>query len=510
MSKLKEICHDADVCVVGGGLGGMMTAISAARQGARVALMHDRPVLGGNASSEIRMWISGAGTRVPNLMETGIIEEMIIENMYRNPSRNWSIWDSVLYEMVRFEKNIDLILNCTCNDADMQDGAIKSVRGFQLTTYTWHTVCAKLFVDCSGDSILSTLTGAEFRLGRESKKEYGEEFAVDVADNKTMGMSLMLTAREMPYKTEYIPPKWAYTFKTEEDMKFRPLEQLTKLNTNYYWIELGGDQDQIGDTESIRDEELRIAFGVWDHIKNQKDYGADNWQLEWVGFLPGKRESRRYVGDYTLTQQDVVSGGHFDDEVAYGGWQIDDHKPGGFKLNYQEALHKLKLTEPYGIPYRCLYSVNIPNLMFAGRNISASHIAFSSTRVMATIALMGQAVGTAAAMAVREGLTPRQVGEQRIRALQAQLMEDDCFLPHIRREIAALSRRARLTAEDGGDVQVLHNGIERTIWGEDNGYYCQLGHAITYTFDKPEQISCLTATWIGKAWRASRSYCAFP
>lgn len=187
--KLQTVEHDVDVCVVGGGMGGLLTAISAARHGAKVALMHDRPVLGGNASSEIKMWICGAGTRVRNLQETGIMEEIALDNMYRNPSRNWSIWDALLYEKVRFEPNIDLILNCACCDAEMNGDRIASVTGFQLTTYQRHVVRAKIFCDCSGDSILAPLTGAAFRVGREAKSEFGEEWGLEESDRRTMGSS---------------------------------------------------------------------------------------------------------------------------------------------------------------------------------------------------------------------------------------------------------------------------------------------------------------------------------
>ena len=202
--------HDVDICVIGGGIGGMFTAISAARHGAKVALMHDRPVLGGNASSEIRMWISGAGTRVRDLQETGIMEEIQLENMHRNPTRNWSTWDALLYEKVRFEPNIDLILNCSCCDAKMNGTQIESVKGFQLTTYLWHEVKAKIFVDSSGDSILAPLTGAEYAVGREAKSKYNEEFGLDVADNHTMGLSILLQCREPDHPVSYTPPMWAY------------------------------------------------------------------------------------------------------------------------------------------------------------------------------------------------------------------------------------------------------------------------------------------------------------
>lgn len=487
-NALNRTSHHVDVCVIGGGIGGMFAAISAARHGAKVALIHDRPVLGGNCSSEIRMWISGAGTRVRDLQETGLLEELLLENMHRNPKRNFTIWDSILYEMVRFEDNIDLMLNCTCCDAKMDDNHIVSIDGFQLTTYTWHTVDAKIFIDCSGDSILAGLTGAEFRVGREAKSEFGEEFALDEADAHTMGMSIMIQAHETDHPVSFTPPAWAYTFKTDEELHDKP-HNLYAINTNFYWIELGGMQDSIHDTEKTRDELLKIAFGAWDHIKNWGDHGADNWELDWIGFLPGKRESRRYVGDYILTQHDVENHPHFDDTIAYGGWQIDDHLPGGFAMTGKgKHLQKRRLSEPYGIPYRCLYSKNIDNLMFAGRNISCTHVGFSTTRVMGTVGVLGQAAGTAAAIAAQNNLNPRQAGQQMIQQIQAQLMDDDCFLPGFRREISPLSKAAVLSC-DYGDCSDLHNGIDRRIWGKDNGYFGKTNKAITYTFDKPTKVS---------------------
>ena len=487
--SLQEVEHEVDLCVVGGGIGGMLTAISAARRGAKVALMHDRPVLGGNASSEIRMWICGAGTRVRNLQETGIMEEIALDNMARNPSRNWSIWDALLYEKVRFEPNIDLILNCACCEAKMDDARIESVTGFQLTTYQRHTVRAKIFADCSGDSILAPLTGAAYRVGREAKSEFGEEFGIESADRKTMGSSLLIQARETDHKVAFTPPAWAYDFPDDESLNHKPHDCLLKPHTNFYWIELGGEANTIADAEKLRDELLKIAFGVWDHMKNHGEHGADNWELEWIGFLPGKRESRRYVGDYTLTQDDVENGGkRFEDTVAYGGWQIDNHLPGGFWMKSKDGAHlqKRRLTEPYAIPYRALYSRDVENLMFAGRNLSATHAAFASARVMGTIGLMGQAVGTAAALAVEKGVMPRGVYADKslLKELQRRLMDDDCFLPHLRREISPLAKAATLTA-DYGDASDLLNGVDRRIWGRDNGYFGKTNQAITFQFDKP-------------------------
>ena len=487
-SVLKTKLHEVDVCVIGGGIGGMFTAISAARHGAKVALMHDRPVLGGNASSEIRMWISGAGTRVRDLQETGIMEELLLENMHRNPKRNFSVWDALLYEMVRFEENIDLMLNCACCEAKAENGHIESVKGFQLTTYTWHEVRAKIFVDSSGDSILAPLVGAEYKVGREARSEYGEEFGLDVADNHTMGMSIMLQCRQTDHPVSYTPPAWAFDFPDDDAMHNKP-HNLYAINTNFYWIELGGMRNSIDDTEEIRDELLKIAFGVWDHIKNHGDHGAENWELEWVSFLPGKRESRRYVGDYVLTQQDVENCTPFPDVVAYGGWQIDNHLPGGFYMDAKGGAHlqKRRLSEPYPIPLRSLYSKNVDNLMFAGRNISASHVAFSSTRVMGTIGVIGQAVGTAAAIAAKENLLPRQAAQQKITQIQNALLEDDCFLPGLRRTPSPLAQAATLSC-DYGDCSNLLNGLDRRIWGNDNGYYGKTNKAITYTFDQPTHV----------------------
>ncbi len=476
--------HQVDFCVVGGGLSGMCAAIAAARHGARVALMQDRPVLGGNASSEIRMWICGA--HGDNNRETGILEEIAMENQYRNPGSNYSIWDSILYEKVRFEPNILLLLNCSCNDLVMEGNRIKAIKGWQTTTQTWHTVEASLFADCSGDSVLAPLSGAEFRVGREAASEFGEDIEPPEADRKTMGMSCLLQAREMDSFQTYIPPAWAYDFPEESDLPFRghPLPK-----GNFWWIELGGEQDSIHDTEEIRDELLKIAFGVWDHIKNHGEHGAENWALEWVGFLPGKRESRRYMGDHILTQNDVRAGGHFDDLVAYGGWTMDDHHPGGFRYPGEPTIFH-PAPSPFGIPYRSLYSRNIANLFCAGRNISTTHAALSATRVMATCAICGQAVGTAAAIATRDGLSPRGVYQERIAELKQTLMEDDCYLPWNVRQVPELTVRATLTASEG-DPEPLRNGLDRPIAGMDNGWAGGLGSWVQYTFVQPETVRLL-------------------
>lgn len=479
--------YETGLCVVGGGMAGMLAAIAAARHGTKVVLMQDRPVLGGNASSEIRMWIRGA--HGDNMRETGILEEIALENIYRNPTLNFSVWDSVLYGKVKFEENITLILNCSCLSAETKDGKIVSVTGWQTTTQTFHTVRAALFADCSGDSILAPLTGAEWRMGRESCDEFGEDIAPKESDARTMGSSCLIQVRETAQPTTYTPPAWAYHFKKEDfENKINFSTPQKWSNCNFWWMELGGLVDTIADAETLRDELIRTVYGVWDFVKNGGVCDAANWEIEWIGFLPGKRESRRYVGDYLLNQNDVRAEGRFDDLIAYGGWTMDDHNPGGFLTTEPPTIWH-PAPSPYGIPYRCLYSKNIENLMFAGRNISATHTALSSTRVMATCAIMGQALGTAAAIALRDGLTPRGVYESRIAELKQTLIADDCYLPWNRRETTPLMAAARI--EGAGDVSLLTDGVERPVDGQDHAYVCAPGEAITVTLPEKQTVGSL-------------------
>ncbi|MBR5453191.1 MAG: FAD-dependent oxidoreductase [Clostridia bacterium] len=454
--------HKTDFCVIGGGLSGICAALEAARHGSKVILIQDRPVLGGNSSSEIRMWVRGAGV---NFREPGIIMELDLDNIYRNPHMNHHQWDMILYNKIREEENITVLMNCSVCDAKMQNGRILSVTGWQLTTYTWHTVEAEVFADCSGDSILSGPTGAEYMIGREDKTAFGEEIARETADEKHMGMSCLLQARETDHPVEFIPPSWARKI-TEEFLEGKQ-HDCVNTRANFWWIEVGGNTgDGISDTEECRDKLLEIVYGVWDHIKNGGDHGAENWELEWVGFLPGKRESRRYKGAYVLTANDLTVGTEFEDTVAYGGWTMDDHNVDGIEApGYSSTHYPVKV--PYPIPYRSLYSSNVPNLFFAGRNISASHMAMSSTRVMATCALMGQAVGCAAALCTKYGVLPSDIYESHLTELQKKLMDNGCYLPGFKREMDPIMEKVKydLPSEK---TEILQNGIERLIIGEEN------------------------------------------
>ncbi len=488
---IRQESHDADVCIIGGGLTGLCAGLAAARHGARVLLMHERPVLGGNASSEVRMHICGADRHghLPNRRETGILEELRLENARRNPNQNYSMWDLLLYEKARDQPGLELLLNCTCQRAEMEGARIAAVTGWQMTTNTEHTVRARLFIDCSGDGILAPLTGAEFRMGREGRAEYGESIAPAQPDARTMGLSCMFMARCYDTPQPFTPPAWAYDFPQDADLPYGSTGGHSWLRYGYWWIELGGDRQSLYDAEEVRDELLRIVFGVWDHVKNHGDHGAENWALEWVQFLPGKRESRRYVGDHVLTQRDIEAEGRFADLVAYGGWTMDDHDPAGFwavKLGRPATVFH-PCPSPYGIPYRALYSRNIENLLCAGRDASCSHAAMSSTRVMGTCCSMGQAVGTAAAIAVREGLLPRQVGERRMHELQQILLRDDAYLPWVRQEFGPLTLGARLSAS-GGDPEPLRDGINRPVGDDEHAWACRAGDWAAYEFAAPATV----------------------
>lgn len=467
---MKTINYKTDLCVVGGGLAGLCCAIAASRHGSKTVLVQDRPVLGGNASEEVRMWICGAHGE--DNRETGIVEELILENFYFNKQLKYPLWDSVLYGKAKAEPNLTLLLNSSCLDAVMDGNKIKSIKAWQSNAETFHVVEASYFADCSGDSVLAPLSGAEFMYGREAKSKFNETIPPDIADNKTMGMSCMFQIRETDHKVEFIPPEWAYVYESDDDLPYKE----HPMDTNFWWIEVGGEWDCIHDSDRCRDELLKIAYGIWDHMKNRGNHGADNWELEWIGFLPGKRESRRYVGKYIVNQNDVEAEGRFPDIVAYGGWTMDDHNPKGFYHDEgpQNIFHPA--PSPWGIPLRSLISKNIDNLVFAGRNISVTHAALSSSRVMATCAILGQAIGTAVAMAVKDNCSVENVD---VKKLQQILMYDDCYLPWQKREVSEITLKAKCNAD------IVRNGVER---GKDNCWIGKDGDFIEYSFDNAEYV----------------------
>lgn len=457
-----------ELIVVGGGMSGLCCAIAAARKGIKTALIHNRPVLGGNASSEIRMHICGADHHMsrPNARETGVLEEILLEHKRRNPENTYPIFDSILWEKATFQPNLTLYLNTHMTEVEIEGSQVKGIVAEQITTEKKFRFKGDIFVDATGDGTLGAKSGAKFYSGREEADFFKEPLAPKQRDSFTMGNSLMFKARDMGRPVAFMKPFWANTY-TEEQLKYRDHSSIT---SGYWWIELGGDQyDTITDGEIIRDELLKAVYGIWDHIKNSGNHQADNMELEWVGYLPGKRESRRLVGDYVLTEKDLSEGTMFYDAIAYGGWPMDVHTVGGLLNNSDEPTVFNVVNGIYTIPYRCLYSINVANLMLAGRAISCSHMAFSSTRVMATCAIVGQAVGTAAAIAIKKQIKPCEILSH-ITELQQQLLKDDCYIPGVSNEDSLDHARNSTVTASGyyGDYipDNVINGIART-WGSD-------------------------------------------
>ncbi|MBQ6822822.1 MAG: FAD-dependent oxidoreductase, partial [Bacteroidales bacterium] len=372
------------------------------------------------------------------------------------------------------------------------DGSIAAVKAWNINAYPRYLIKGKLFADCTGDGILR-LSGAKFRRGREFPSEFGET-SEKGGDAKTMGNSILLQLRKTDEDHPFRAPAWAYHF-TDEDfnydtpqatipgMKF-VYKRLYPEDNNFWWIEFGGNLDTIADANDIQFELKRIAYGVWEYMKNHPDGRCKGYELDWIGSLPGKRESTRFIGPHILTQNDVASGGHFEDVVAYGGWALDDHDPDAF---HKKGRISMEHPTPriFGIPFDCLYSVNVPNLMFAGRDISCTHMGLSATRVMSTCALLGQAVGTGAAMAIRYNETPAQIRARRIAELQDCLEDDDCMLPYRWRKVSELTKSAK------GVPANLLNGIDRKREDGDNGVWVAPGDetAILYQWKKPVSIS---------------------
>jgi len=470
VNEKKKVYCDYDVAVVGGGISGLCAAIASARHGARTALVQNRPVLGGNASSEIRMHICGAaesGGR-DNARETGILEEILLENRKRNHYDEFEIFDVIMWEKARFQDNLDLYLNTHMYEVDTIGTTIKGIRCTQLTSETEIYIEADYFIDATGDGTLGAYAKAEYMTGSESRDTFNETIAPEKPDDHTMGNTILFKARDTGKPVEFIKPFWAYTV-NEEMLKTRDHSQ---ISYGYWWIELGGTElDIIKDNEKIKDELMKWAFGIWDHIKNGGEHGAENYDLVWVGAMPGKRESRRLKGPYVLKAQDLLEGKVFDDAVAYGGWPMDMHVPGGLKAPVDEPTEYFFLDDMYSIPYRCLFSVNINNLFLAGRAVSASKLAFGSIRVMGTTGVIGQAAGTAAAKAVEKGISPSDVLGV-MDELQLELMRDDCYIHGFRYidERDRVSKAAILCSSERQPCTNVANGYTRNI-KEDINYW---------------------------------------
>jgi hypothetical protein len=499
-----------DVIVAGGGPAGVPAAIAAARNGCRVALIHDRPVLGGNASLEIAVPPNGATFHKTFTRETGIIEEIRNEGCIHSPR---PVHGKVSYAMefvVASEPNITLFLNENLDNADTSGNRIRSVESHNTLTGERSVYRGETFIDCTGDGWLGCYAGAEYRLGREARSEFSESFAPEVADAKTMSGTLSNGSTKDGYfyhvvdrkkPVEFTLPEWGV--KIPDPERFHEKRSM-RFETGGSWFEYPGDVDDLYGQEEARDTLYRMVAGIWDFFKNhwvEKEKAA-GWELLDIPSKLGLRETRRLIGDHILNQNEVEQAELFDDRVAYAGWTLDVHHPDGV-MGY-ERFTAYKRVPVNHIPYRSLYSKNIENLLFAGRNGSFSAIALGAVRVEVTCATMGQAVGTAAALCKKHSCTPREIYRRYLTGLQQQLLKDDQYIIGLLNQDPADRARTAKTKASGstgpetGPENVI-SGIARPFDGRPNCWESRpLSEGpqwVELELPKPEKINVVYLTF---------------
>lgn len=432
--KFPTIDMEFDLVVCGAGMSGICAAIQASRAGLKTALINNRGVLGGNASPEIRVHVCGAtGTSEYNLYsrEGGIIGELLIENRYRNPQGNVYLWHTVLVDALRKEENCSVFLNTyidTVNMSEDQNGKIISVEGTQSGSEKRFCFSGDTFIDDTGDGTIGYLSGADYMYGREGKETWGENIAPDVADNGVLLSSLSFYSKDFHREMKYTLPQFAGELKEQfqDSLSFREIPDRMPEDARYdgyrfqWYYETGAGRDQMTENEEIIEDHNKLVYNIWDYIKNQSEYDAKQFDLEYISPTPGKRESRRLIGEYILKEQDVAFQTDFEDAVGYGGWSIDLHAAGGFFDNDLVNRHYY-LRGIYQVPFRSCCVKKVDNLMVASRCLSVSHVASGTTRLMSTLSLLGQACGTAAAMCKKYDTTPAMIGTDYVEELQETL-----------------------------------------------------------------------------------------
>lgn len=443
--ELKQ--YEAELVIVGAGLAGICSAIQAAREGLKVALVNDRGVLGGNSSAEIGVFINGAndgGKLNLNAREGGIISEIMLNYKYATPARtNHMVLDSVLLDMVYKESNIEMFMNTCVDSLEMKDGAIVSVAGTQNTTESRWEISGQWFVDNTGDGALGAMAGAEYMIGREAKSTFNEQIPGEEADKYVLPSTLSFNTYDMGYKVPFVGPDFAFDIPETGILARRDVRGLSTR----WFFEIGGDYDHVKDRELIIKDHKKLLYGTWDYLKNSGVYPeCDTYDFGHIGVIPGTREYRRLVGDYVLTENDIRNQPDFEDTVGNGGWNIDLH---AIKGVFDEDLinRHIHFDGTYQIPYRVCYSKNVPNMFMCGRCMSMSHVAFGSARVMATLSTVGQAVGMAAALCKKYDVNPRAIYTDYLKELQQSLLKNDQLVIGARNEDQAdLAKEAKVTA----------------------------------------------------------------
>ena len=446
-----------DLIVVGGEFSGVNAAISAARNGVKVALVHNRSMFGASSSSEVNLIPEPNHRFNPWIKEGGIHEEVMLIERVRNhaPLTGYNLnanWDLALYELIYQESNIDSYLNTHMHRPIMSnDSTIESVYCIQIGSNKDYILSAPVFVDATGDGDLAYFAGADYREGRESRKEFDEPLAPEEPDDYYMGNTYCFKARNIGESVPFKRPEWVAKFESEDDLKrghhHYPTEDII---SGYWWLEIAEPYHWKNDMNQNRHEGLRQLLGVWDHLKNQGDHGIDNYALEFVSTWPYKREGRRIRGDYILSQHDVQNPKLLKDAVAYGAWYIDLHNRGGIlerdKVPAWEYFHTVGAMV-YGIPLRAMYSRNINNLFVVDRSMSCTYLAFASSRVLSTGAICGEAVGVAASLVKKYKKTPAQIAKDHYKECQQIILKQDGHIPGVVNEDSFdLARNAIITA----------------------------------------------------------------
>ena len=416
-----------DFVAIGGGMAGTCAAISAARLGLKVALVQDRPVLGGNNSSEVRVHLGGRINLEPYPNLGNLVNEIgPSKEGNARPYENYE--DDKKLAVVRNEKNISLFLNNHANIVNMKDGRIESIQATNTETGQKLLFKAPLFADCTGDATIGVLAGAKYMTGRESSKEFGELTAPELADDLTMGSSVQWFAEDKKKNVPFPDIKWGIDWDEEK------AEHLIRGDWNW---ETGMGIDQVNEFERIRDYGLLVVYSNWSFLKNHSiDKGKfEKRQLKWVAYIAGKRESKRLVGDYVLRESDLMEHKVYPDGTAPTSWTIDLHYPDPentkqFPGKEFKSIAVHTPIIPYPIPFRSLYSVNVPNLLMAGRNISVSHVALGTVRVMRTTGMMGEVIGMAASVCKKHNTDPRGVYTNHLEDLK-QLMQKGTGNPEL-------------------------------------------------------------------------------
>lgn len=417
-----------DLVVIGGGMAGTCAAISAARLGVKVALVQNRPVLGGNNSSEVRVHL---GARI-NLEPYPALGNLVNEI---GPTRGGNAQAKDYYEddkklkAVLNEANISLFLNYHANQVVMKGSSIDKVIAQNLETGKKVAFSAPLFADCTGDGNIGYLAGADYMSGRESRDVFNEPTAPEKADDLTMGLSVQWFSMDAGHAVDFPDISWGLPWSEEKAFAIK--------RGDWDW-ETGMGRDMVRETEFIRDYGLLVVYSNWSYLKNQysKKEEFENEKLQWVAYIGGKRESRRLVGDYILTENDLTGPKIYPDGTAPTSWTIDLHYPDPENMEKFESEPFRSIAKhihiyPYPIPYRCLYSKNINNLMMAGRDISVSHVALGTVRLMRTGGMMGEVIGMAASICTDQEVLPRGVYQHHFADLEKLMRKGtgDASLP---------------------------------------------------------------------------------